>query len=39
VRCNCKLCIDVSFVPPNIFTTCKYSESHDCGSWDPSYFC
>jgi hypothetical protein len=23
VRCNCKLYIAVSFVPPNIFTACK----------------
>jgi hypothetical protein len=23
VRCNCRLCIAVSFVPPNILTTCK----------------
>jgi hypothetical protein len=23
VRCNCKLCIAVSLVPPSIFTTCK----------------
>jgi hypothetical protein len=23
VRCNCKLCIAVSLVPPNIFIACR----------------